>query len=211
MRRPYLWILPFLALLAPVTSLAVEILVLTTPTEVAYSGEPYEVQNLGPDSIWCQRGSSAGLAVGKGREVGRRESIRVAGAFQVLNCVARVAQVTGAATIVTPGIANTGSGIDVDPSCATTVADLDPYIGTSITKIDPLAKAKDFTIWPDACTYDCYGAWDPIVPSTVAPLKGFPIEAGSRVPISVGRGSALGPVRIACKGVGCHFHIMRGY
>lgn len=211
MRRPSHWLLPLtlLALLAPASSRALEVLVLTTPTEVAYSGEAYEVKNQGPASIWCQRGSGDGLAIGRGREIVPGGEVRVAGALQKLYCLAVAAQVTGSATVVTPGIANTGG--EFDPSCATTAADLDPYVGTSITAITPLVGAKDFTILPDGCAYDCRGAWDPILPSTVAPLRGFLIQAGSTAPLSFGRGSALGTLRIACTGVNCHFHVQRCY
>jgi hypothetical protein len=102
-----LWLFPILALLAPEIPRAAEVLVLSTATQITYTGDAFEIRNQGPGPIWCQRGSSAGLAVGTGRELGRGESIRVAvsGPFY---CISASEQVSGAATVVTPGLAASG-------------------------------------------------------------------------------------------------------
>ena len=61
------------AALLALPALAGEVLVLTTATRLdatPLSGrQSAEVQNLGPNAIYCQLRGSSGLAVGKGRKV----------------------------------------------------------------------------------------------------------------------------------------------
>lgn len=111
MRRTTFWLLATLALLAPAAAHAVEVLVLTTTTVVTSSADyAVRIQNNGPRDITCKVG--AVTALGRGTVVkangGWWNPSNVAGAsFQ---CLAPVAQVTGAATEVTNGVAGGGGG-----------------------------------------------------------------------------------------------------
>lgn len=90
----------------PLGALAAEVLVLTTATRVDNAATTYrrgcEVQNQGPNSIWCNVGTSTVVAT-KARQVlpGEAWAINLRAGVP-LYCLASTAnQVTGAATIVT--------------------------------------------------------------------------------------------------------------
>jgi hypothetical protein len=61
-----------------------------------------EIQNLGPNPIFCQLRNSTNLAVNKGRQVINGEPWAfAAGAATQIWCISSSSQVTGAASIVT--------------------------------------------------------------------------------------------------------------
>lgn len=94
-------------LLAASPVLAGEVLVLTTVTRIDPSPrigrQGIEIQNLGPNAIYCQPRVSTGLVVNKGRKIVNGEAWGfIAGANVPVYCIAATAnQVTTAATIVT--------------------------------------------------------------------------------------------------------------
>jgi hypothetical protein len=82
-----------------------ETLVLTTATSLPQtpSRTAVEIQNLGPNPIYCSVGDSAAAVVGKARMVeanGGKWALRV-GAEVPIYCIASANQVTGAATVTT--------------------------------------------------------------------------------------------------------------
>jgi hypothetical protein len=129
--RRITWLIPlaFLALLAPASSRALEVLVLTTVTPIATvswpSGEPFDVKNQGNVSIWVQTASAAGLSVGSGREIAPGESVQIR-SYGTLYGIASVAQTAGKATMVTAGlVGSTGAAsalVMPDATALTTLA-----------------------------------------------------------------------------------------
>lgn len=209
MRRTNLWLLTTLALLlSPLPAAALEVLVLTTPTPLSYPGEQtWEIQNLGPSSIWVQRGSSTGLAVGKGRELARRETLRVTGVSQTYYAIAAAPQASGAGTILTPGVANSAQGDGVDPSCATTLATLDPVIGVTVTTIARVAGSRSIDFQSKSTTIDCYATLGPEALTTTGSTGWFIPKSDFR-PWSLGYGSDIGPLKLACTAAGgATFHV----
>lgn len=81
-----------------------EVLVLTTATRLPQlcGRSAVEIQNLGPNSIYCSLGYSSMARVGKARKVGTGEtwSIDVPATLPIWCIAETAAQVTGAATIV---------------------------------------------------------------------------------------------------------------
>lgn len=75
------------------------------------------IQNLGPIPIYCQRGTSTGLAVGKGTEITHGQTWTIGATAQTsIYCIAAIAQVTGAASIVEQGQAFAVGGSSYQPS-----------------------------------------------------------------------------------------------
>jgi hypothetical protein len=101
-------ILLVVAMAVPLISLATEVLVLTTAggTRVDSATSTYrrgcEVQNLGPNAIYCAVGSEAPVST-KSRQVvsGEAWAINVRAGVPIKCIVASTNQATGAATIVT--------------------------------------------------------------------------------------------------------------
>lgn len=95
-----------LASLLPAVSLAStnEVLVLTTPTEMPRlaGSKAIEIQNLGPNPIFCALDTSAKAVLNKARRVdsGSSWALTIPSQRRVY-CVATANQVTGAASIVT--------------------------------------------------------------------------------------------------------------
>jgi len=89
-----------LAQLAPTR----EILVLTTATQLARTStsKGFEIQNLGPNPIFCGLNASGNAVVNKSRKIdaGSTWSAALHGAVTVW-CITTVNQVTGAATVFT--------------------------------------------------------------------------------------------------------------
>lgn len=95
-------------LLAASPALAGEVLVLASgPTRIDPSPvvgrQGLEIQNLGPNAIYCQLRTSSGLVVNKGRRIVNGETWPIAAPSTVkVYCIAATAdQLTTAATIVT--------------------------------------------------------------------------------------------------------------
>jgi hypothetical protein len=90
----------------PVSALATEVLVLTTSTRVDGATTSYrrgiEVQNQGPNAIWCNVGTSTVVAT-KARQIltGEAWAVNVRAGVPVYCLASTASQVTGAATIVT--------------------------------------------------------------------------------------------------------------
>jgi hypothetical protein len=86
------------------TTLSKEVLVLTTATAIprTQGTKAFEVQNLGPNPIYCAFGAAANAVVLKSRKIaaGENWSIEV-GSTVKMWCITTVNQVTGAATVVT--------------------------------------------------------------------------------------------------------------
>lgn len=83
-----------------------EVLVLTTVTEIAPTidtRKAVELQNLGPNSIFCAIGKSANAVLNKAREIpsGGSWALALAGNIKLYCRAATADQATGAATIVT--------------------------------------------------------------------------------------------------------------
>ena len=102
MRRVILAVL----LLAPLSAMATEVLVLTTSTRVDGASTSYrrgvEIQNQGPNTIWCNVGTSTVVA-NKARQVlsGEAWAVNVRAGVPVYCLASTASQVTGAATVVT--------------------------------------------------------------------------------------------------------------
>lgn len=90
------------ALLAAANSNTHEVTVGTSPTAMGtLTGRAHlEIQNIGPGPIYCAVASSADAVVGKARRIDIGAAWALDSNVQIY-CVASVAQVTGAATIVT--------------------------------------------------------------------------------------------------------------
>lgn len=90
----------------PVSAFATEVLVLTTSTRVDGASTSYrrgvEIQNQGPNTIWCNVGTSTVVA-NKARQVlpGEAWAVNVRAGVPIYCLASTAAQVTGAATIVT--------------------------------------------------------------------------------------------------------------
>lgn len=100
------WMAAVVAMLLPFAAVATEVLVLTTSTRVDGSSTSYrrgiEVLNLGPNSIWCNVGTSTVVST-KARKVtaGDVWFVPVRAGVPVYCLADTASQVTGAATIVT--------------------------------------------------------------------------------------------------------------
>jgi hypothetical protein len=95
----------FLASVALAVTLTNETLVLTTATALPQTSlrTAIEIQNLGPNPIYCALGTSTGLAVGKGRQIaanGGVWQVRLSSLIPIY-CLSSANQVTTAATITT--------------------------------------------------------------------------------------------------------------
>lgn len=95
------------ALCFALPALAGEVLVLTTVTRAdpspSVTRRAVEIQNLGPNAIYCQLRTPTGLIVGKGRRIATNEAWALDLRASVpVYCIAATAnQVTTAATFVT--------------------------------------------------------------------------------------------------------------
>ena len=92
------------ALLTASLASAGEVLVLTTATKMTSTmtgRKATEVQNLGPNPIFCQLITGTGLAVNKGRRVDSNGGSWAFDGARDLYCITSVNQATTAATIVT--------------------------------------------------------------------------------------------------------------
>jgi hypothetical protein len=82
-----------------------EVLVLTTATAIPALGarKAVEIQNLGPNSIFCALTSSSAAVVNKARKIAASETwaLDVGDTIPIYCIAATAAQVTGAATVVT--------------------------------------------------------------------------------------------------------------
>lgn len=83
-----------------------EVLVLTTPTRITrrVNTRALEIQNLGPNPIFCQLGAvDGGVFLDKSRKIDTGDAWQVGAPSQLHTyCIAKTAnQLTGAATIVT--------------------------------------------------------------------------------------------------------------
>lgn len=98
-------LLTLTALLISGAAFAGEGLVLTTATKMTTTGlvgrKATEVQNLGPNPIFCQLRNGNGLAVNKGRKVDANGGSWAVDGIHDVWCISSANQVTGAATIVT--------------------------------------------------------------------------------------------------------------